>query len=156
VRNELRVARTIPSTAIALRQRAVDQAVDYISSDPRFDNVHVRLHNPQTLTAALKEVTLDGTLAEIGVYKGTSLTQIAKFFPDRNVHGFDSFVGLRVAWGGRGYGKHTAGHPGPGIDRPRYWSSAATKTGGASWFGHHSCWRPSGRTRSAPVPPGED
>ena len=38
VRNELRVARTIPSTAIVLRQRAVNQAVDYILSDPRFDN----------------------------------------------------------------------------------------------------------------------
>jgi hypothetical protein len=100
VRDELRVTRTIPSTAIALRQRAVDQAVDYISSDPRFDNVHVSLHNPPTLTAALKEVTIDGTLAEFGVYKGTSLTQIAKFFPDRTVHGFDSFVGLPVAWGG--------------------------------------------------------
>jgi hypothetical protein len=100
VRDELRAARTIPSTAIALRQRAVGQAVDYISSDPRFDNVHVSLHNPPTLTAALKEVTLDGTLAEFGVYKGTSLTQIAKFFPDRTVHGFDSFVGLPVAWGG--------------------------------------------------------
>jgi len=100
VRNELRVARTIPSTAIALRQRAVDQAVDYILSDPRFDNAHVSLHNPPTLTAALKEVTLDGTLAEFGVYKGTSLTQIAKFFPDRTVHGFDSFVGLPEAWGG--------------------------------------------------------
>ena len=49
VRDELRVTRTIPSTAIALRQRAVDQAVDYISSDPRFDNVHVSLITRQLL-----------------------------------------------------------------------------------------------------------
>ena len=46
VRNEIRIARTIPSTAIVLRQRAVDQAVEYILSDPRFDNVQVTLHNP--------------------------------------------------------------------------------------------------------------
>ena len=49
-------------------------------------------------------MTLDGTLAEFGVYKGTSLTQIAKFFPDRTVHGFDSFVGLPDAWGGTSKG----------------------------------------------------
>ena len=104
VRNELRVTRTIPSTGIVLRQRAVDQAVDYILSDRRFDNMHISLHNPPTLTAALNEVTLDGTLAEFGVYKGTSLTQIAKFFPDRTVHGFDSFVGLPDAWGGTSKG----------------------------------------------------
>jgi methyltransferase family protein len=99
VRKELRVARTIPSTAIVLRQRAVDQAVDYILSDPRFDNVQVTLHNASALTAALNAVTIEGTVAEFGVYKGTSLTQIAKFFPDRTVHGFDSFVGLPDSWG---------------------------------------------------------
>lgn len=104
VRNELRVTRTIPSTGIVLRQRAVDQAVDYILSDPRFNDVQVSLHNAATLAAALKEVTLDGTLAEFGVYKGTSLTQIAEFFPDRAVHGFDSFVGLPNAWGGTSKG----------------------------------------------------
>jgi hypothetical protein len=104
VRNEIRVARTIPSTGIVLRQRAVDQAVDYIVSDPRFDDVRVTLHNPSTLTAALNEVALDGILAEFGVYKGTTLTQIAKLFPDRTVHGFDSFVGLPDAWGGTSKG----------------------------------------------------
>ena len=104
VRNELRVARTIPSTGIVLRQRAVNQAVDYILSDSRFDTLQVSLHNGPTLTAALQEVSLDGRLAEFGVYKGTSLTQIAKFFPDRTVHGFDSFAGLPDAWGGTSKG----------------------------------------------------
>ena len=100
VRNELRVTRTIPSTGIVLRQRAVDQGVEYILSDRRFDNVQVSLNNASTITAALREVTLDGMVEEFGVYKGTSLTQIAKFFPDHTVHGFDSFVGLPGAWGG--------------------------------------------------------
>ena len=100
VRNELRITRTIPSTGIVLRQRAVDQAVDYIASEPRFDHVQVSLNNAATVGAALKEVTLDGMVAEFGVYKGTSLTQIAKFFPDRTVHGFDSFIGLPESWGG--------------------------------------------------------
>ena len=78
VRNELRVTRTIPSTGIVLRQRAVDQAVEYILSDTRFDDVQVSLDNMTTIAAALSEVTLDGMIAEFGVYKGTSLTQIAK------------------------------------------------------------------------------
>ena len=109
VRNELRIARTIPSTGIVLRQRAVDQGADYILSDPRFDHVHVSLHNSSTITAALRAVTLDGMVAEFGVYKGTSLTQIAKFFPDRTVHGFDSFVGLPAAWGSKDAGAFDVG-----------------------------------------------
>ena len=104
VRNELRVTRTIPSTGIVLRQRAVDQAVEYILSDSRFDDVQVSLDNAKTIDAALTEVTLDGMVAEFGVYKGTSLTQIAKFFPDHTVHGFDSFAGLPDAWGGTSKG----------------------------------------------------
>jgi hypothetical protein len=106
---ELRTARTIPSTSIALRQRAVDQSVDFIVSDPRFDNLRVSQHNPGAMTTALEQVTLDGMLAEFGVYKGTSLTQIAKFFPDRTVHGFDSFAGLPSAWGGKGVGAFDIG-----------------------------------------------
>jgi hypothetical protein len=104
VRKELQVTRTIPSTGIVLRQRAVERGVDYILSDQRFDNMQVSLHNAATLTSALKAVTLDGALAEFGVYKGSSLTQIARFFPDRTVHGFDSFVGLPTAWGGTSKG----------------------------------------------------
>jgi hypothetical protein len=104
VRNELRITRTIPSTGIVLRQRAVDQGVDYILSDARFDDVQVSLNNTATIDAALQAVTLDGTVAEFGVYRGTSLTQIARFFPDHTVHGFDSFVGLPKAWGGTSKG----------------------------------------------------
>jgi len=112
VRNELRAGRTIPSMANAIRQRAVDQSVDHILSDPRFDNVRVNLDKSPVIDAALREVTLDGTVAEFGVYRGTSLTQIAKFFPDRVVHGFDSFVGLPAAWGSKAAGAfHVGGVP---------------------------------------------
>ena len=95
---ELNSARTIPSTGLALRQRAVDDGVDYVLSDRRFDGARVSQHNAGALAAALGEVTLDGMVAEFGVHKGRSLTQVATFFPDRTVHGFDSFVGLPTAW----------------------------------------------------------
>lgn len=104
VLKELRVARTIPSTGLVLRRRAVDHAVDYILSDPRFASMRVSLDNSATLGSALKDVSLEGAVAEFGVYKGKSLTQIAKFFPDRIVHGFDSFAGLPDAWGGTSKG----------------------------------------------------
>ena len=109
VRNELRTGRTIPSLGIALRQRSVDQAVDHILSDPRFDNVRVSLDKPSAITAALQQVSLDGMVAEFGVYRGTSLTQIAKFFPDRTVHGFDSFIGLPTSWGSKAAGAFDVG-----------------------------------------------
>ena len=112
VRNELRTGRTIPSMGSALRQRAVDQSVDHILSDSRFDNVGVNLDKSPVIDAALREVTLDGTVAEFGVYRGTSLTQIATFFPDRTVHGFDSLVGLPTAWGTKAAGAfHVGGVP---------------------------------------------
>lgn len=98
---ELNAARTIPSTGLAMRQRAVDEGVDYIRSDRRFDNARVNPHNPTALASALNEVTLDGMVAEFGVHTGKSLTQIAKFFPDQTIHGFDSFVGLPTAWGAK-------------------------------------------------------
>jgi hypothetical protein len=101
VRKELLIARTIPSTSIMLRRRAVDQGVEYILSDRRFDHMQVSLHNAAAMMEALNEVSLDGMVAEFGVYKGTSLTQIAKSFPDRTVHGFDSFIGLPQTWGSK-------------------------------------------------------
>jgi hypothetical protein len=104
IRKEINVTRTIPSTGIALRQRAVDQGVELILSDPRFARMQVSLNNPATIAAALQAVTLEGTVAEFGVYKGTSITQIAKFFPNQSVHGFDSFIGLPESWGGTSKG----------------------------------------------------
>lgn len=100
IRKELNIARNIPSTGITLRKQAVQEGVDLIRSDRRFDNMQVTLDNSRTIGAALREVTIEGQVAEFGVWRGTSLTQIAKFFPDVTVHGFDSFVGLPETWGG--------------------------------------------------------
>ena len=58
---ELRTARTIPSTGIALRQRAVEQGVDYILSEPRMTGVHVSMNNAATLGAALLSVQLQSS-----------------------------------------------------------------------------------------------
>lgn len=112
---ELNAVRTIPSTSLALRRRAVDESVGYISSDRRFDDMRVSLHNASIRAIALREVTLDGLVAEFGVYEGTSLIQIAEFFPDRTVHGFDSFVGLPTAWSAQDAGTFDVGGQPPDL-----------------------------------------
>ena len=103
---QLQTTRNIPSTALVLRQEAVHDGVEHIRGDRRFDHARVMLHNAEALQAALAVVpTWDGVIAEFGVYRGTSLTMIAKRFPDLTVHGFDSFTGLPEAWAGPGKGK---------------------------------------------------
>ena len=49
---------------------------------------------------ASAHVKIDGSFLEFGVYKGGSITQLSKLFPDKKIHGFDSFEGLPSSWGG--------------------------------------------------------
>lgn len=100
---QLQTTRNIPSTALALREAAVRDGVEHIRGDRRFDHAQVTLRNPDALRSALGEAPSgEGMVAEFGVYRGTSLTTIARHFPDLTVHGFDSFAGLPEAWGGTG------------------------------------------------------
>lgn len=100
---QLQMTRNIPSTALDLRHEAVRDGVEHIRGDRRFDRAQVMLHNIEALRSGLQEVaSWDGMIAEFGVYRGTTLTAIAKRFPDVTVHGFDSFVGLPESWGGTG------------------------------------------------------
>jgi hypothetical protein len=115
IRNEIRITRTIPSTGVLLRHRAVEQGVDHIIGDSRFDNVQVGPNNPACLAEALAQVRIEGMVAEYGVYKGASLTRIAKRFPDQVVHGFDSFIGLPDTWGAKPKGAFDVGAQPPKI-----------------------------------------
>ena len=40
----------------------------------------------------------DGAVLEFGVYSGATISHLAKLFPDRTLHGFDSFEGLPEEW----------------------------------------------------------
>jgi len=44
------------------------------------------------------DTVIDGHLLDLGVYKGSSTRRMAKMFPDRRIHGFDSFEGLPEDW----------------------------------------------------------
>ena len=43
-------------------------------------------------------IELDGQILDFGVYKGASTRALARIFPDRKIHGFDSFEGLPEDW----------------------------------------------------------
>lgn len=105
INRQLEITRTIPSTALALRERAVEACVDHITSDERFADMQVCRRNIECLRLGLAAAGSTGTVAEFGVYRGTTLTAIARHYDDRTVHGFDSFVGLPEAWGGTNKGE---------------------------------------------------
>lgn len=45
-----------------------------------------------------RSITPAGMVLEFGVAHGSTITQIANVFPDRTIHGFDSFEGLPENW----------------------------------------------------------
>ncbi len=47
---------------------------------------------------------LDGQILDLGVWKGDSTRALARIFPERVIHGFDSFEGLPEDWGHLGKG----------------------------------------------------
>lgn len=100
IRRELEVARTIPSVPLRLRERAVEASVDHVLGDDHFADVMVANSKRGCLDAGLRAVSGPGVVAEFGVFRGTTLTRIARRFPERTVHGFDSFIGLPEDWAG--------------------------------------------------------
>ncbi len=54
---------------------------------------------PDLITEGLK-VSPEGLICEFGVWKGESITQMARLRPETTIHGFDSFLGL-PSGGGR-------------------------------------------------------
>lgn len=51
------------------------------------------------LLALIPEPESGDMILEFGVYKGESINQMARQYPQSEIHGFDSFEGLPMAWG---------------------------------------------------------
>ena len=49
-------------------------------------------------------IQLDGQILDFGVYQGASTRALAGIYPDKTIHGFDSFEGLPEDWGHHGKG----------------------------------------------------
>lgn len=82
----------------ALLQRALDETVDYISSD--MGEALIRKDAFGVLSFASKRVTFDGLFLEFGVRSGGTINHIARRHPKQTVYGFDSFEGLPEPWAG--------------------------------------------------------
>ncbi len=82
----------------AMLQRALDETVDYISSE--MSDAMICNDAFDVLTFASKRVTLDGLFLEFGVRSGGTINHIARRHRRQVVHGFDSFDGLPEPWSG--------------------------------------------------------
>ncbi len=82
----------------ALLQRALDETVDYITTN--MSDALIRKDAYAVLTYASNCAHLDGLYLEFGVRSGGTINHIARRNPGRTIHGFDSFDGLPEAWSG--------------------------------------------------------
>ena len=82
----------------ALLQRALDETVDYITSN--MTEAMIKRDDIAVLNGALRDASPDGLHLEFGVRTGRSINHIARRCPNVTVHGFDSFEGLPEAWTG--------------------------------------------------------
>lgn len=61
-------------------------------------NAWMKAERANLINESLKESKISGLICEFGVLKGRTITQIAKFFSEEPVYGFDSFEGLPEEW----------------------------------------------------------
>jgi hypothetical protein len=82
----------------AMQQRALDETLDFITSQmPQA----LAFDTPKDLMEhAIKQVRLEGIVAEFGVNEGGSINHMAKRLAKRQIDGFDSFEGLPENWAG--------------------------------------------------------
>lgn len=88
-----------------VRLRAVTESADY--ADARMQKALAFTAREEVLDYALSKRRFRGLLAEFGVWKGVSLTHIAKAAAQECVYGFDSFHGLKEDWAGTSMAKGT-------------------------------------------------
>ncbi len=80
-----------------LEKRAAVHTTSNISIQPFHDTPFVTDGHIQ-LRMALGLAPEEGHVLEFGVFQGKSLALLARSFPERQFHGFDSFEGLPEAW----------------------------------------------------------
>ena len=87
--------------AFALRsemhQRALKATADFLEREA--PNA-LYCKDPLTHLRIATETLPEGSILEFGVYRGDTLNYLAKRHADRELYGFDSFLGLPEAWAG--------------------------------------------------------
>lgn len=87
--------------ANVLYERAVEDSANYAEQNMKdclmfFDEVH----KMEMYSYAVDQITIDGIVAEFGVYEGYSIDKLARLIPNKIIYGFDSFTGLQEDWNG--------------------------------------------------------
>ena len=90
---------TIKRVADILYERAVEDSANY--AQDKMSSCILFFNNRRFMYSyAIEQLSIDGTIAEFGVFKGDSIKEIAKLVPDKTIYGFDSFYGLKEDWTG--------------------------------------------------------
>ena len=85
---------TIKRVADILYERAVEDSANY--AQDKMSSCILFFNNRRFMYSyAIEQLSIDGTIAEFGVFKGDSIIEIANLVPDKTIYGFDSFYGLK-------------------------------------------------------------
>jgi hypothetical protein len=77
--------------------RTAAHTYDFIEAE--MPDAMFRLNQMAVVGAKRDEILeLDGHILDLGVYKGGSTRTLCRIFPERTIHGFDSFEGLPEDW----------------------------------------------------------
>lgn len=89
-----------------LYERAVEDSTDY--AQEKMNSALLFHNNRRTMWSyAVSQISVNGIVAEFGVWKGDSIKELAKLLPWKTIYGFDSFYGLKEDWGGFEFPKGT-------------------------------------------------
>jgi predicted O-methyltransferase YrrM len=90
-----------------LLKEASDQSFDYLQNHMRHALCFPFFPKYQVLNYSLNQIKHSGLILEFGVFKGVSISLIAKKLSDKKIHGFDSFQGLPHDWNSHTMAKGT-------------------------------------------------
>lgn len=77
--------------------RAINELFDFVNINMQ-SALYIGGPKTNIWEKALKKISFEGYLLELGVYKGTSINFFADQLPNKIFHGFDSFEGLPEDW----------------------------------------------------------
>jgi hypothetical protein len=83
--------------------------MDEIKKELEKINLSVKYKSRRGVMKGAISEMIEGDIFEFGVWRGESIKFLARMLPDRQIYGFDSFIGLPEAWPGREI-THGKGH----------------------------------------------
>ena len=90
-----------------LSKEASDESFEYVQNHMRDALCFPHYPKYLVLKYSLNQIKNSGLILEFGVYKGVSISLIAKKLSDKKIHGFDSFQGLPHDWSSHNMAKGT-------------------------------------------------